>query len=189
MEKTPAPFSFLERIFQAGGGSVIKHAGVAIDAKCSATHWHNRNVRFLNLSGRQGNAFQPDRFVPGPEQKTLGDLILALQAGFAHEGGVVGRGGAPSHLLGDHADSGRLLRVVVVNPGLHQPVNREAAALPNFPIRTDLETIEIVDRRGIPERRFPGDGRRDKAPTSFSPRFTQRNPASMVTRQEGFQRS
>ena len=34
-----APFLTLKRIFQAGGGSVIKHAGVAIDAKRLHSHW------------------------------------------------------------------------------------------------------------------------------------------------------
>ena len=55
----------LKRIFQAGGGSVIKHAGVAIDAQWLAQLLAQSHIGFLNLSRRQSNALQPDRFVTG----------------------------------------------------------------------------------------------------------------------------
>ena len=56
--------SFLKRILQAGSGSVIKHAGVTVDAQDLCSLWRS-HIRFLDLSGCQSNAFEPDRFVTG----------------------------------------------------------------------------------------------------------------------------
>jgi hypothetical protein len=47
-----------ETIFKPCRGSVIKHAGVAIDADLT-----RNSVGFIDLSGGQSNALEPDRFV------------------------------------------------------------------------------------------------------------------------------
>jgi hypothetical protein len=94
---------FLKRICQAGSGSVKKHAGAA-NAKCVHGIRLSR-ISFLDLSRRQSNAFEPESFVTDFQPKPLANLIFALQADFANEGGVVGRGGRRSQDLKD-ADSG-----------------------------------------------------------------------------------
>lgn len=54
--------NFLEGIFQTGGASMQKHARIAIDAACS--HRSRPNfIGFLDLSGRQSNAVEPERLV------------------------------------------------------------------------------------------------------------------------------
>ena len=51
---------------------MIKHAGVAVDAKGLHIDWPNdMTLRFLDLARRESNALQPHRFVTGLEHKPL----------------------------------------------------------------------------------------------------------------------
>ena len=55
-------WQFLKRILQTRSSSVKKYTGTGIDTKCSHNGRRCR-IRFLDLSGRQSNSVEPERFV------------------------------------------------------------------------------------------------------------------------------
>jgi len=55
-------WQFLKRILQTQSSSVKKHTGTGIDTKCSHNSRRCR-ISFLNLSGRQSNSVEPERFI------------------------------------------------------------------------------------------------------------------------------
>ena len=104
----------------------------------------------MDLSRRQSDAVEPQHFVACLQRQPVGELIFHLQARFASEGHVVGRGCRWIHRLLE-ADAGRLLGIVDKDADLYLSVERKAAKFPYFPIKAYLDAIKVVRRACSPE--------------------------------------